>query len=51
MENITIGRYSTPNGVWAGWIEPANGAWIVFVAEDGHAEFYGERDPETGAVL
>lgn len=54
MKNIKIGRYSDQSSAshgWAGWIEPDDLSWILFVGVDGHAEFYGERDRETGAVL
>lgn len=49
MDNITIGRYSSDDHDYAGWITPGDESWIVFVGVDGHAEFY-ERDA-TGAVL
>lgn len=54
MDNIKIGRYSERSSAshgYAGWIEPSDLSWIVFVGVDGHAEFFGNRDRETGAVL
>jgi hypothetical protein len=51
MTNITIGRYADNSHGYDGWIEPADRSWIMFVRVDGHAEFYGDRDRETGAVL
>jgi hypothetical protein len=50
VNNITIGRYSSDDHGYAGWIEPSDRSWIVFVGVDGHAEFYGDRD-QDGAVL
>ena len=55
MPNIKVGRYDTartPKGHhWAGWIEPEDGSWIMFVGED-HTTLavFLDRDPETGAV-
>jgi hypothetical protein len=56
MLNIKVGRYDTtrePKGHhWAGWIEPEDRSWIVFVGED-HTTLavFLDRSPETGAVL
>jgi hypothetical protein len=51
--NIRVGRYSNPEqtGGWAGWIEPEDLSWIVFVRKDGSVQVYLNRDPKTGAVL
>jgi hypothetical protein len=54
MQNITVGRYSKPENEshgWAGWIEPDDKSWIVFVKNDHSVQVYLDRDPETGAVL
>lgn len=51
MENITIGRYAEgDDNEYTGWIEPEDRSWIVYTRKGGHAEFYDNRDPETGAV-
>jgi hypothetical protein len=51
MGNITVGRYADRAGVgYQGWIEPEDRSWIAFVGNDGHPQFYRDRDPETGAV-
>jgi len=50
--NITVGRYSNPESVgWAGWIEPEDMSWIVFVDLEHNPKIYLDRDSETGAVL
>lgn len=52
MDNIHVGRYSNPEGTgWAGWIEPDDKRWILFVGLNGETEFFDKRDPMTGAVL
>ena len=52
MQNIIVGRYEYPEFTgWAGWIEPEDKSWIVFVKNDHSVEVYLERDPETGAVI
>lgn len=63
MQNIIVGRYadtyvdpkpvSVDNGVgeYAGWIEPEDRSWIVFVRADHSVEVFLDRDPVTGAVL
>lgn len=62
MVNITVGRYEksvTIDGVehekgheWAGYIEPDDASWIMFVGDDPkQVQVYLSRDPETGAVL
>ena len=56
MQNIIVGRYQTdrePKGHnWAGWIEPDDRSWIMFVGEDpSNILVYLDRDPVTGAVL
>ena len=56
MQNITVGRYNLDREQkghsWAGWIEPEDRTWIMFVGEDpSQLQVYLDRDPETGAVL
>ena len=61
MQNITVGRYESepivdgkayPKGHdYAGWIEPNDLSWILFVKDDHSVQMYLNRDPETGAVL
>lgn len=51
MSNIVVGRYDNPEGAgWAGWIEPEDRAWIMFVGLDGQPVVYLDRDPSTGAI-
>jgi len=51
MCNITVGRYENPaEAGYAGWIEPEDRTWIAFVDGSGQAQFFLDRDPETGAV-
>ena len=51
MCNIEIGRSDEPESVgYAGWVEPGDRTWIAFVRTDGSAQFFLDRDPETGAV-
>lgn len=58
MKGIKIHRYSTTGGTeqappvgkyWAGYVEPEDKRWILFIQEDGTPFFFGSRDPETGA--
>ena len=53
MGNIRVGRYTEPKTVdgWAGWIEPEDLSWIMFVRGDGSVRVYLKRDPATGAVI
>ena len=39
-----------PGGSWLGWIEPETGSWIAFIAVDGHALLWEDRDPDGGVV-
>ena len=50
MSNIRVGLYHTPNGKWAGWIEPEDLSWIAFIDLEGKPTFFLNRDPVTGAV-
>jgi hypothetical protein len=61
MQNITVGRYSPNSGnvepdgslhrEWAGWIEPEDRSWIMFVRVDGTPLVFLDRDPVTGGVI
>lgn len=53
MSTLTIGRYDHPSITedYAGWIEPADHSWIIFL--DGHgkpAVYYAERDADGGVI-
>ena len=52
MQDIHIGRYDNPEDVggWAGWVEPADKSWILFIDEDGNTSFWPERDENGGVV-
>ncbi len=52
MQNISVCRYSDPLPCgWAGWIEPADKSWILFIHSEGWTSFFPKRDPNTGAVI
>lgn len=52
MQNINVHRYQNPKATgWAGYIEPGDKSWIMYVALDGKPLVYLHRDLETGAVL
>lgn len=52
MQNVKVGRYEHPESTgYAGWIEPEDRSWILFVRTDHSVEMYLDRDPKTGAVL
>ena len=50
MEDINVFEYKGKTG-YRGGIEPADKSWILFIRDDGVAEFFPERKPETGAVV
>jgi len=52
MKDITIGRYDDPDktGGWAGWVEPKDKSWILFIDKDGDTLFWPERDADGGVV-
>ena len=51
MGTIKVGRYEHPDSVgYAGWVEPEDRSWIVFVKNDHSVEVYLDRDPSTGAI-
>lgn len=47
--SIKIGTYAS-HDTYAGWIEDEARTWIVFVKKDGSHVYFGDRDPQTGAV-
>lgn len=52
MQNICVSRYAHPKAVgWAGWVEPTDKSWIVFIGLDGRPLAFLNRDPATGAVM
>lgn len=53
MSSITIGRYDHESVTkdFAGWVEPADKSWIIFLDADGKpAVYYAERDAEGGVI-
>ena len=53
MPNIKIGRYDHPSVTvdYAGWIEPDDRSWIIFLGADGApAIYYAERDASGGVI-
>lgn len=59
MPKIKIGRYETTGGTaaappvgaeWAGWIEPEDKIWILFIRQDGRPSFFSKRDKDGGVV-
>ena len=53
MSNITIGRYGHESITkdYAGWIEPADQSWIIFLDADGRPSvYYAERDSSGGVT-
>ena len=51
MQSITVHRYNDPESAgWAGWIEPEDRSWIIFIGLDGSPSFFPTRDT-TGAVV
>lgn len=46
MPNIHVYRYKDPANVagWAGWIEPEDKSWILFVRLDGGAPMLFRRE-------
>jgi hypothetical protein len=45
---IITGTYES-NATFAGWVEPEDKSWIVFVRHDGGHDYFGKRDPLTGS--
>ena len=44
MQNIIVRRYEHPESTgWAGWIEPEDKSWIVFVKNDHTVRVYLEH--------
>lgn len=50
MMNIRVQRYLPPVGGWAGWVEPEDRSWILFVDTEGKPLFFPHRD-QTGATV
>lgn len=51
MQNITVTRYENPQAVgYAGYLEPADKAWIAFIDLKGAPTFFLERDATGGVV-
>jgi hypothetical protein len=53
MSNLKIGRYAheSVTAHHAGWIEPDDGSWIIFLDAAGKpCVYYAEREP-SGAVI
>lgn len=52
VKDITIGRYDDPEktGGWAGWVEPKDKSWILFIDKDNKTLFFPKRD-ETGGIV
>jgi hypothetical protein len=46
MQNIHVKRYQGKHD-WAGWIEPEDNSWIVFIATDGQATFWRRTEMRT----
>jgi len=56
MQNINVHRYEPPvlaeDGIgWAGYVEPEDKTWILFIGEGRDPLLWPNRDPETGAVI
>lgn len=46
---IIVGSYAS-HATFAGWVEPEDRSWIVYVRHDGAHVYLGDRDPITGAA-
>lgn len=52
MPKLKIGRYDAKQTTnFAGYVEPEDRSWILFVGRDGKPVLFTDRDPKTGAVL
>ncbi len=52
MQDISVKRYKHPKRHgWAGWMEPQDKSWIVFVGTDGRPIIFLNRDPVSGCIL
>lgn len=50
--HISVKRYKNPKAVgWAGWLEPEDKSWVMFVGLDGRPLVFLSRDTESGAIL
>ncbi len=51
MPYIHIGRYEARDQTaYAGYLEPEDRTWILFIKRDGTPVLFTDRDPVTGAV-
>jgi hypothetical protein len=52
MQNISISRYTDPKATgWAGYVQPEDRSWIVYVGLDGRPVVFLHRHPVTGTCL
>jgi hypothetical protein len=51
MLNVKVHRYADTSHGFAGWIEPDDKSWILFIPVSGEPQFFSKRDPVTGACL
>lgn len=53
MSNITIGRYDDTSITdhWAGYIEPGDKSWIIFLDAEGRPAVYYPKREKSGAVV
>lgn len=52
MPKMKVGRYDEKQSTgYAGYVEPEDRSWILFVTRDGKPVLYTDRDPKTGIVL
>ena len=52
MQNIKVSRYAHPKQHgWAGYFEPGDKSWIMFIGTDNKPHVFLHRDPATGAIL
>lgn len=59
MPRITIARYNTTGGTatappvgkfYAGYLEPEDKRWILYIGVDGTPQFFGKRDADGGVI-
>jgi hypothetical protein len=60
MPRITIARYNTTGGTatappvgkfYAGYLEPEDKRWILYIGVDGTPQFFGKRDANGGVIM
>lgn len=49
MPDMHGGRHEHP-GEWAGWVAPADRAWILLIGTDGSTVFDPKRDADGGVI-